>query len=132
MVAHTNLHMSPAQAAQVASVSRWTIMRAIKSQELLATRDNRNQWKITVEDLDRWRLHSVRTPENSHTLHTPEAEIELREKLAAETARADVAEALLTRERDALASAEIERDRWRAMAEKLAERPRSWWPWKRT
>lgn len=132
MAAHTILHMSPAQAAQVASVSRWTIMRAIKSQDLLATRDNRNQWKITAEDLDRWRLHSVRTPEEAHTVHTFEAESELRKKLAEETARANVAEALLTRERDALASAEADRDRWQKMAEKLAERPRSWWPWRRT
>lgn len=126
---HTNLHMSPAQAAQVANVSRWTIMRAIKSQDLLAIRDNRNQWKIAAKDLDLWRAHSVRAPDGMHTRDT---ETELREKLAAETARASAAEALLVRERDALASAEIERDRWRAMAEKLAERPRSWWPWKRT
>jgi excisionase family DNA binding protein len=125
----TPSHMSPAQAAQVAGVSRWTIMRAIKSHELLANRDNRNQWKIAAEDLNRWRLHSVRTPEVLHTMHTSEAEITLREKLAAETTRAEVAEALLARERDALASTEADRDRWQAVAEKLAARPRSWWPW---
>lgn len=119
MGVHTNLHMSPAQAAQVANVSRWTIMRAIKSLELLATRDNRNQWKIAAEDLDRWRQHSVRGPETLHTSHTYEVEIELREKLAAATARADAAEA--------------DRDRWQDMAEKLAYRPRRiWWPWGRS
>ena len=132
MAAHTILHMSPAQAAQVASVSRWTIMRAIKSQELLATRDNRNQWKIAAEDLDRWRMHSVRTPEVPQTMHTHEPEIELREKLAIETARAEVAEALLARERAALAATQADRDRWQSMAEKLADRPRRWWPWGRT
>ena len=42
----------------------------------------------------------------------------LRERLAAETARANAAEA--------------DRDRWQAMAERLADRPRrSWWPWKK-
>ncbi|AZY96069.1 hypothetical protein EOJ32_19965 (plasmid) [Paracoccus sp. Arc7-R13] len=112
-----SLHMSPAQAAQVAGVSRWTVMRAIKSHELQAKRDNRNQWRITPEALKGWRSHSVHTPEASHTKHTSEAMIELREKLAAATARANAAEA--------------DRDRWQAIAEKLAERPRrSWWPWR--
>ena len=116
MSAHTQMHMSPAQAAQVANVSRWTIMRAIKSHDLQAVLDNRNQWRITPEALDIWRLHSVRTAEPLHIAHTPEAVIELREKLAAATARAEAAEA--------------ERDRWQAMVEKLAERPRrNWWPW---
>lgn len=116
---HTSLHMSPAQAAQTAGVSRWTIMRAINSQELQAVRDNRNQWRIAPDDLDRWRASTVRTEPD---LHTPEA-AKLREKLAAETARAEVAEALL-------AATEADRDRWQSMAEKLADRPRrGWWPW---
>lgn len=48
--------------------------------------------------------------------HT-EAVTRLRERLAAEIARANAAEA--------------DRDRWQAMAEKLADRPRRrWWPWR--
>ena len=134
---HTSLHtpppMSPAQAAQVADVSRWTIMRAIKSHDLQAIRDNRNQWRITADALEAWRAHTVRAPLDLHTPHTQETVTELREKLAAETARADVAEALLAHERNALAAAETDRDSWRAMAEKLADRPRrSWWPWSRS
>lgn len=118
MSEQVSLHMSPAQAAHVAGVSRWTIMRAIKSHELLAKRDNRNQWRITPEALEGWRAHSVHTPETSHTKHTLEAMIELREKLAAATARANAAEA--------------DRDRWQAMAERLSEHSRrSWWPWKK-
>ena len=94
-------------------------MRAINSQELQAVRDNRNQWRIAPDDLDRWRASTVRTEPD---LHTPEA-AKLREKLAAETARAEVAEALL-------AATEADRDRWQSMAEKLADRPRrGWWPW---
>lgn len=116
-------HMSPAQAAQVAGVSRWTIMRAIKAQELQATRDNRNLWRITPDALDMWRASTVRTPTDLHTSHTPEIVAELRERLSAEMVRADSAE----RARD---QAEADRDRWQAMAEKLADRPRrKWWPW---
>lgn len=87
-------------------------MRAIKSRDLRAIRDNRNQWRIDPLDLDAWRLHTVRNSADVHTLHTPEVVIELREKLAAAIARADAAEA--------------DRDRWQAMAEKLADRP-GWW-----
>lgn len=62
-------HMSPEAAAQVAGTTRWTIMRAIKSQRLRATRDNRNQWRITPEDLETWRraylAHSALTVQKS-------------------------------------------------------------------
>lgn len=116
--------MSPAQAAQASGVSRWTIMRAIKSLELQATRDNRNQWRIAPEELERWRSHTVRAQDALHTSHTSEMVMELREKLAATIARAEAAE----RSRD---QAEADRDRWQAMAEKLAEQPRSWWLWRK-
>ena len=130
---HTPSHMSHAQAAQAADVSRWTIMRAIKSHDLQASRDNRNQWRIAADALEDWAAHTVRTPLTSHTSHTQETLGELREKLAAETTRADVAEALLSHERKALAATETDRDSWRAMAEKLADRPRrSWWPWRKS
>lgn len=121
---HTSAHMSPAQAAQVAGVSRWSIMRAINAHDLQAHRDNRNHWRIAPDDLDRWRASTVRTVEVAHPLHTPElAEIErlkdensqLRERLAAAEA-----------ERRLRETAEADRDRWQAMAEKLADRP-SWW-----
>lgn len=116
---HTPAHMSPAQAAQVAGVSRWTIMRAIKTQELQAMRDNRNHWQIAPEALDRWRASTVRTPDAAHTPHSYQDSPETLAKLAAETARADAAEA--------------DRDAWRSMAEKLADRPQQggWWPWRR-
>ena len=109
---HTSSHMSPAQAAQVAEVSRWTILRAIKSHELQASRDNRNHWRITRDDLDIWRGHTVRTVEDLHTSHTPRDTAELRERLAAETTRADVAEAMLAREQAAMNEMRADRDRW--------------------
>lgn len=111
-------HMSPAQAAQVVGVSRWTVMRAIKSQSLHAIRDNKNQWRISSADLDAWMSHSVQFDNAAPDVHTRELIAQLREKLASETSRADAAEA--------------DRDRWQAMAHKLVDRPRSWWPWSRT
>jgi len=108
-------------------------MRAIKSRELQASRDNRNQWRITADALEAWRAHTVRTPLHLHTSHTQETVAEIREKLAVETARADVAEAILAHERKTLTMTENDRDNWRAMAEKLADRPRrSWWPWRKS
>jgi excisionase family DNA binding protein len=129
---HTSAHMSPAQAAQAAGVSRWTIMRAINSQELQAIRGNRNQWKIALDALDRWRASTVRTPIVLHTLHTQDEARELRVKLAAETSRADVAEAMLAREREALADLRADRDAWKQQATALLAAPpkgRRWWPW---
>ena len=131
---HTSAHMSPAQAAHAIGVSRWTIMRAINSQELQAIRDNRNQWKIAPDALDRWRAYTVRTPTVLHTLHTQEEAQELREKLAAEKSRADVAEAMLHREREALDEVRADRDAWKRQATVLLAAPqkrRGWWPWGR-
>ncbi|MGB0903196.1 helix-turn-helix domain-containing protein [Halocynthiibacter sp.] len=119
MAPHTLPHMSPAQAAQVADVSRWAIMRAINNHKLKANRDNRNHWRISQDDLDEWCAHTVRIAHPAH----PEESPELREKLAAETIRADAAE----RARD---QAESDRDKWRGMAEKLAEKPRRGWWWR--
>lgn len=117
ITAHGAVHMSPAQAAQQAGVSRWTVMRAINSQELKAFRDNKNQWKIAPEDLLGWRSSTERTGEDVHTLHTSQVLDELgdlREKLATAIGRAEAAE----RARD---QAEIDRDRWYELAMK------PWW-----
>lgn len=131
MEAHTPLHMSPAQAAQVAGVSRWTIMRAIKSNDLMAIRDNRNQWKITQNALDNWRGHSVRTPEKLHQIPANEFGSDLQKQLREHIARADLAEALLARERDANADLKADRDYWRQQATVLLENKRlprwRWW-----
>jgi hypothetical protein len=120
-------HMSPAQAAQAANVSRWTILRAIKSQQLQARRDNRNNWQISPEDLAAWCAHTVQAhplappaPETAQADETPT----LRAALAAETARADAAE----RARD---QAEADRNQWRDLAQTLAKRPTFRWPWQR-
>lgn len=125
MSAQGAAHMSPAQAAQVAGVSRWAVLRAIKSQRLKAIRDNRNNWLITPDDLAMWcaaqGAHSVRDSAAAQGVDVAEL-VELRENLARANARAEAAE----RARD---QAESDRDHWRAMAEKLADAPRRrWWP----
>lgn len=111
-------HLSPAQAAQVAGVSRWTIMRAIKGQLLLAKRDNRNHWSINPDDLDRWRPSTVRTVEAAHHLHTISDTSEALMKVAS-------LEAENGQLRERLLEAQADRDAWREMAQKR----RSWWPW---
>lgn len=111
-------HLSPAQAAQVAGVSRWTIMRAIKDQLLLAKRDNRNHWRINPDDLDRWRRSTVRTVEAAHYLHTPNDTSEALMKVAS-------LEAENGQLRERLLEAQADRAAWREMAQKR----RSWWPW---
>lgn len=147
--AHGAPHLTPAQAAQSAGVSRWAILRAIKSLKLQAKRDNRNNWRIAPDDLAAWcaaqGAHSVRDGavaqvaaqadsveiavlrERLAASDARAAALEterdgLRDRLAAATARADAAE----RSRDV---AEADRDAWRAMAEKLAAR-RRWWPFR--
>lgn len=121
MSAQGSLHMSPAQAAQAVNVSRWTIMRAINSKKLNALRDNRNNWIIAPDDLERWA--AAHCAKDKPSAQVDEAPL-LRELLASERVRADAAE----RARD---QAEAERDHWREMAKHLASRPRGLWFWKR-
>lgn len=77
-------------------------LSSVKAQEKSNKGSKRDELKASIEAL------------KEHT----EAVASLRERLAAETARANAAEA--------------DRDRWQAMTEKLAERPRrGWWPWRK-
>jgi excisionase family DNA binding protein len=120
--------VSVSRAAVLVGVSRWTIFRAIKSLKLKAIRDNRGSWLIAVDDLRNWEAansalqlrNSADAPEKS-----PDGAPELQREIAVLTVR-------LEAEQRARATAEGERDRWRAMAEKLAEKPRWFsWPWKK-
>lgn len=77
------------------------MLSSVKTEEKLSKGSKRDELKASLE---------------AFKVHT-ETVAALRERLAAETARADAAEA--------------DRDRWQVMAEKLAERPRrGWWPWR--
>lgn len=115
--------LSPAQVAQRCSVSRRSVMRAIESLNLKAIRDNRNHWKVSPEDADRWAAAQwAPTGQRPPEVPTP-AHLDLTSELAA--ARAEN-----TQLRERLEATETDRDHWRDLASKLADRPRWVWPWR--
>lgn len=117
------MSISPAHAAQSKNVSRRTIMRAIETFALRAFKDNRNHWRIDPKDLDKWANTHCSPSDNAHsilpTIPTPGLEA----KLAVVEAQRDAA-------REQLAGVQEDRDRWREMAEKLADKPRRHWWWR--
>lgn len=131
MSAQDKPHMSPAQAAQVAGVSRWSILRAIKSLKLKAKRDNRNGWRIAPDDLADWcdaqGAHRVRDSADAQGSAQVDAVVELRERLAELERLAAVAETRADAAERARDLAEAQAESWRAMAERLSAR-RRWWP----
>lgn len=84
-------------------------MRAIKSGDLQAFRDNKNQWRIKADDLNAWlSAHPDLIAQDTLEVVRLKAELE-----AEKTLRATI---------------EADRDHWREIAQKLAEsRPRKWW-----
>lgn len=149
--------LSPREAAHVAKVGKSTIMRAIEATQLEARRDNRNQWRIERSALDRWTMDRLGPDRDSPTDRT-KADWDTplgRTGANWSTLADDLDKARLTiaqmearlEERAALVrAAEADRDRWRALAEKLTDRPaappadpapsltsppRRWWPWRR-
>lgn len=130
MSAHTPAHLSPAQAAQVANVSRWTIMRAIKTADLQAFRDNKNQWKIKADDLNAWLsaqcAHTVQKEGYAHHAHTHAHPY----PIAQDTQELVRLKAELEAEKTLRATVESDRDHWRKLAQTLAaSRPRKWLFW---
>lgn len=116
-----NISMSPAHAAQLVKVSRRTIMRAIEGHELKAVRDNRNRWKIAPSDLDVWA--------GAHCAPSEHAHRETSMLPTSETVELAVTKAENSQLLERLAATEKDRDHWRSMAEKLAEKPRRFWFW---
>lgn len=139
-------------------------MRAIEAQELPAIRDNRNRWQISLEALGTW-AGTQWAPTGQHPQDAQFCPLDAHP--SAQTVKDDIAHDLVAArltiaqlearlaEREAVVgaaefraqSAEEERDRWRAQAEKLTELlaarqaptpslaspspPRRWWPWRR-
>ena len=118
-----NMPISPAHAAQSKNVSRRTIMRAIENLELRAIRDNRNHWKIDPQDLDRWADAQSMSSGRAHPSLPNLPTSDLEAKLAVAEAQRDAAKEQVT-------DLQKDRDRWREMAEKLAEKPRRRWWWR--
>lgn len=115
--------MSPAQAAQRAGVSRRTIMRAIEARTLLAHRDNRNRWKVALDDLDNWAAAQC-APSDHAQSEPPTLPTSVSSADAIKLATATAENGQL---RERLSDVERDRDYWRNMADKLASR-RRWWP----
>lgn len=149
--------LSPREAARIANVGKSTIMRAIEATQLEARRDNRNQWRIERSALDRWTVDRPGPDRDSPTDRVKADRDSPLGRTGAEwsTLADDLDKARLTiaqmearlEERAALVrAAEADRDRWRALAEKLTDRPTApsadpapfltsprgrWWPWRR-
>lgn len=146
--------LSPREAARIAKVGKSTIMRAIEAAQLEARRDNRNQWRIERSALDRWTTDRPGSDRDSPMDRTEPDRDSLIGRIGADwstladdlnTARLTIAqmEARLEERAALVRAAEADRDRWRALAEKLTDRPaapfadppalpprRAWrWPW---
>lgn len=122
-----NTTLTPLAAAAHASCGRTTIMKAIKSHDLKAIRDNRNRWKIEVQDLDRWMKDrpvsdaTLTVTAASLTLDSRAGEGDTSLKLAAAEEKILGLEARLS-------DTQADRNAWRAQAEMLAARPeKSFW-----
>jgi len=108
-------------------------MRAIKSSDLPAFRDNKNQWRIKTDDLDAWLsahhaqcAHTVQEKGDAHQMHTPAHS----DPIAKDSLELVRVKSALEAEKTLRASIEADRDHWRDLAQKLAEpRPRKWWFW---
>ncbi|WP_339115665.1 helix-turn-helix domain-containing protein [Thioclava sp. GXIMD2076] len=131
--------LTPQQAANKASVSRGTIMNAIKDGSLIAMRDNRNRWQITTDNLSKWL--SDRSDNASGTIRNPLSETDTKETsqptehairiavLEAElNARDQRIEDLKEAHAERVLALERDRDAWKDQAQSLAKRPRRWWP----
>lgn len=135
--AHVRMYLTPAQAAHVAGVSRWAIMRGIKSMKLRAIRDNRNFWSIAPDDLADWcaaqGAHTVRTGADvvpAQASHDDELSA-LRASLAASQAAVELLAVRLDAANSRADAAQADRDHWRDLAGNLAARPRfRFWPWR--
>lgn len=124
--------LTPQQAADRAGCARSSIMRALASSNLKAGRDNHGRWHIDPAVLDDWL--SMRPPVRHSPLIGVDTATDRPETglgTALDTLRNERDEARLeaaalraetAQLRDRLGEVQAERDRWRVMAERLAER----------
>lgn len=120
----TTRTLSPNKAASRAKCGRSSIMRALKSGQLRAIRDNSGNWQIAEGALDDWlsmRRSSGRTSPAMTASHLSATQADTPETLA----RLAVAEArteVLTSQLDELRQ---DRDAWREQAQRLASEAHS-------
>lgn len=118
-------HLTPQQAADLAKVSRTTIMQALKSNELKGVQGNNGRWKITKEAIEDWL--SLRPATLSHRQKEPETDSFSSDLIAA---RVEIAK--LTAEKEGLearlSDTQAERDRLAETLNKSLEaRPSGLW-----
>jgi excisionase family DNA binding protein len=117
--------LSPEDAAKRAGVSRRTVLRAVKRQDVQAVRDNRGRWRVDGDSLDAWaalKASSGQRPVSAQSVVQLDAERlaairELGELRAELVGRAAELEGV----RERLRAVEVDRDAWRDLAR------RSWW-----
>lgn len=116
-------------AAKATGKSKTTIQRAITKGQLSADKLQNGGYSIDPSELHRvFPMVGVETVTRNPELDTsrlPDDTPSLREKLA-------ISEAMLVREREALAEMRQDRDAWKQQATALLAAPpkrRRWWPW---
>jgi len=103
------------QAAARASVSRWTIARALKKGAVTGVRDNRGRWRVDRDSLDAWSPDVQRTvPHIVQNVQEVQASNDAQIELAKAFARIEGLEARLS-------DTQEERDRLAALLEKALE-----------
>jgi excisionase family DNA binding protein len=117
--------LTPQQAADKASVSRGTIMNAIKDKTLIALRDNRNRWQINPDNLSKWMAYRSDNisdkPDNYDSKLVPQSDENV--------IRIAVLEAEANAKDQRILDLESDRDSWREQAQQLAQnKTRRWWP----
>ena len=113
-----NTTLTLGEAARHCGVSKGTISKAITTGKLSATRREDGSWSIDGSELARYveaNGHRFRAETRAATGAADQAET-----LAAERARADLAEQRLVDLREMLADMREQRDRWETQAQRLA------------
>ena len=138
--------ISPAQAAKISGVSRWTIVRALKNLEIEAHRNNRGHWAIDQGSLKEW-LNAQGTPREkdesdsatvstaplAHSIDLENARLQvevrmLREKIEQDKEQAqELANELRSQVRKAEDREREVKGEMSAMRQRTWQKP-SWWP----
>ena len=103
---------TPQKAAGIAGVSRKTVMDAINAQKLKATRNNRNHWVISEDDLKVW-MDSRGVKPKSDTSSDASSDTITRQSVEISGLKVEVKVV-----REANADLKVERDDWKALAQR--------------
>jgi hypothetical protein len=124
-------------AATACGVNRSTILRAIKSGKISATKDEAGAWAL--EPVEVHRVYPLVAVPDAPAVAVPDrARGDAATDILVEELRAVVARMAHEHER-AIGDLQRDRDEWRDQAKRLAlgapqaaEKPRTWWRWRRS